>query len=549
MANYIFMTGGVVSSLGKGIVVASLGRMLKSRNVKVALVKLDPYLNVDPGTMSPYQHGEVFVTADGTETDLDLGHYERFTDINVSRDSNITSGLVYKKVLKDERDGKTKGLTVQITPHVTDKIKDCIKKAARKSKADVVIVEVGGTVGDIEGQPFLEAIRQMKKDKETESAFYIHLTLLPYLKTSEELKTKPTQHSVQALRSAGIQPDAIICRAEREVGASVRKKIALYCDVQEENVIGLPDLPNVYQVPFRLEEEGLGGILSDLLGCDALPHYSEAWKAVGAPIDEEQLPQAKQVVKIGIVGKYVQMKDCYLSVVEALAHSEATCDVSVELHWVDGSDIEAEGPSKLLRALSGILVPGGFDKRGVEGMVAAASYARTNKIPYLGLCLGLQAMVIDVAKNVMGLAQANSMEFDKSTPDPVISTLPGQEGKANTGASMRRGTYRCRLVEGSISSEAYGVKDIKERHRHRWEVNGSYVEALERNGLKVAGLWEEANVVEIMEADDHPFMVGVQFHPEFLSRPDKPHPLFLKFVEMAKHTVPHDGQIPLPPKV
>ncbi len=528
MTNYIFVTGGVVSSLGKGIVVASIGRMLKSRDVNLSLLKLDPYLNVDPGTMSPYQHGEVFVTADGYESDLDLGHYERFTNIQVTRYSNVTAGNVYQEVINDERQGRTKGYTVQITPHVTDKIKSRIKLAALKSKASLLIVEVGGTVGDIEGQPFLEAIRQMKNEEDTQKTLYVHLTLLPFLKSTNELKTKPTQHSVQNLRSAGIHPDIIICRSEKPIDQSIRDKISRYCDVPIKNVIGLPDLSNVYYCPMYLERENLGSLLSELLSYTKTPHYSRAWTN---PTNFHG--KSKHTIKLAVVGKYVENKDSYLSVGEAIYHAANYINERVSVEWIHSSDLERRDSQNDLSEFWGMIIPGGFGSRGIEGILIATEYARTRNIPYLGLCLGLHTMVIEFARNVLNLYDANSVEFNKNTAHPVICRLPGQEGKELTGATMRLGNYPCKLLKDSKSFSAYRTENINERHRHRNEINNKYRKILEDNGMKAAGIFEEKNLIEIMENTQHAFMVGVQFHPEFRSRPDKAHPLFIAFLQAA----------------
>ena len=575
-AHYIFLTGGVVSSLGKGIVVASLGRMLKNRGANVALMKLDPYLNVDPGTMSPYQHGEVFVTADGAETDLDLGHYERFTNIEVSHFSNITSGGIYESVIQQERDGKTGGDTVQITPHVTNQIKERIWQLVSHNRADVVIIEVGGTVGDIEGQPFLEAIRQLRNDKNTQSALYMHLTLVPFLKTAGELKTKPTQHSVQELRRAGVQPDAVICRGEHKITDEVRKKIAQYCDVPLASVIGLKDLPSVYLAPSHLEAQGLGKILAEKYHLPedtpevtrnianwnkiamAIANNPIQITAVGEtekandklpakPIAEgnPDTPKDKSPIKVALVGKYVQLADAYRSVLESMTHSAAALDFALDVQLVQATDIEEKGSTEILHSAQAIIVPGGFGKRGLEGMVTAAQYARENGIPYFGLCLGLHAMVVEFARNVLNLKDANSAEVTKPTQNPVISLMPDQTGRENTGGTMRLGRFPCRLVTGSKAQVAYNTHQVGERHRHRYEVNTDYLGQMHKHGLIAGGFWDERNLAEIMELVDHKFMLGVQFHPEFLSRPDKPHPLFTEFLRKASEMIPVEGQFPL----
>ncbi len=540
MTDYIFLTGGVVSSLGKGIVVASIGRMLKSRGLTVSLLKLDPYLNIDPGTMSPYQHGEVFVTVDGAETDLDLGHYERFTDVELTHLSSVTAGQIYRHVINAEREGEYGGHTVQIVPHVTDEIKDRIKKLARETGAKTVVVEVGGTVGDIEGQPFLEAIRQMRKDKETGNVFYVHMTLLPMLAATGELKTKPTQHSVQALRSFGIQPDAIICRSEKEISDDVREKISLYCDVLRDNVISLPDVSNVYTVPLHLEKEGLGDVLASQIDSYSGNPDMTVWERM-----LKEPKELKRTIEIGIVGKYVQLQDAYLSVSEALRHAAAAIGCRVSIKWVSAEVMEEE-ENDLLACVSGIIIPGGFDHRGVEGMIKAARYARERNIPYFGLCLGMQVMVIEFARNVAKLANANSLEFDPETPYPVISLMPGQEGREETGGTMRLGSYPCYLRNGSIVHEAYGRRDlVMERHRHRYEVNNAYRDILEERGMNAIGIWREKNLAEIMEIKEHSFMIGTQFHPEFASRPDRPHPLFSEFIRKSLTIFREGGQLPL----
>jgi CTP synthase len=541
VTKYVFVTGGVVSSLGKGITVASIGRMLKARGLRVSIMKLDPYLNVDPGTMSPYQHGEVFVTVDGSETDLDLGHYERFIDAELTSLSNVTAGQIYSEVIKRERRGDYLGGTIQTVPHVTNAIKARIKKLAEATRPDVVVVEVGGTVGDIEGQPFLEAIRQMRNEVGGENTLYIHLTLLPYLSSTQELKTKPTQHSVTALRGLGIQPDAIICRADHPVGQSVREKISLYCDVPVEAVIGLPTLDTVYAVPLHLEQEGLGKFIArslDLGGGDAdLRSWSDMVALIRKP---------KPTLRIAIVGKYVDLTDSYLSVQEALFHAGLYHDRHMEITWVPSEEVERVGADRLLGAYSGIVVPGGFGPRGVEGMVQTASYARARAVPYLGLCLGMQVMVIEFARHALGLERANSTEMDPRSPDPVIAYLPGQEELSQTGGTMRLGAYPCKLRPHSVAERAYATPLVHERHRHRYEVNNDYRLQFEEAGLVASGTSPDESLVEISEVMGHPFMLGTQFHPEFASRPDRPHPLFREFVAVAKRVIREGGQPPLP---
>ena len=540
-AKYIFVTGGVVSSVGKGISVASIGRILKSRGVSISVMKLDPYLNVDPGTMSPYQHGEVFVTKDGGETDMDLGHYERFIDLELTRSSNLTAGQVYISLLGKERQGDFLGGTIQAVPHVTNEIKGKIIALAEESGAEVVVVEVGGTVGDIEGLPFLEAIRQMRNDVGRDNVFYIHVTLLPHMSTTGELKTKPTQHSVKELRSIGIQPDALICRSDYPVSPSIQDKLSLFCDVPNEAIIPLVTVQRVYEVPLILEEYGLGDILVDSLGLRATGRDMTDWAAM-----VEHMNLLKETLPIALVGKYVELPDSYISVREALKHAGLFHDREVEIQWVHSEDIEKEGPENLLKSACGIIVPGGFGSRGVAGMVDAALYARENKIPYLGLCLGLQVMVVEYARNVLGLEGANSSEIDPDTPYPVIDIMPEQRSVTDKGGTMRLGNYPCQLLEGSIAHGAYREPLIHERHRHRFEVNNAYRESLESEGLLAGGVSPDGKLVEITEVSGHPFMVGVQFHPEFLSRPNRPHPLFEEFVAAAKVTLREGAQPPLP---
>jgi CTP synthase len=519
----IFVTGGVVSSLGKGITAASIGRLLKARGFKVTIQKLDPYLNVDPGTMNPYQHGEVFVTEDGAETDLDLGHYERFIDSNMTRENNVTAGIIYWSVLNKERKGEFLGGTVQVIPHITNEIKERILSLGKKDY-DIVIVEVGGTVGDIEGLPFLEAIRQLKKDIGKENVMYIHVTLVPYLKTSGEVKTKPTQHSVKELRSIGIQPDMIICRTDRELPPDVKDKIALFCDVDSSAVIDAPDMDCIYEVPLHFERSMVGNIITEILGMEDRTPRLQDW--------EELVQRAKNLrksVTIGFVGKYIGLKDAYLSVVSALEHSGIWEGARVNIKWIDAESVEKEGV-KVLEGVDGILVPGGFGQRGIEGKITAIRYARENKIPFLGLCLGLQCAVIEFARNVCNLQGANSTEFDPKTSHPVIDLLPEQREIKNMGGTMRLGGYRCELKEGTLASRLYNRAYVVERHRHRYEVNNEYRGILESNGLVVSGIYKERDLVEIIELKDHPFFIATQFHPEFTSRPNRPHPLFSGFI-------------------
>ena len=524
MPKYIFVTGGVVSSVGKGIVTAAIGRILKSRGLSVTVQKLDPYLNVDPGTMSPYQHGEVFVTADGTETDLDLGHYERFLDVSLTRSSSVSTGQIYQSVLGKERRGDYLGGTIQPIPHVTNEIKGCIRAVGRESGADVVLIEVGGTVGDIEGQPFLEAIRQMRKEEGRHDTLSVHVTLLPYLGASGELKTKPTQHSVRELRSMGVLPDVIICRSDRPMKSELKAKISLFCDVESRGVIPLLTMPSIYEVPLVLEEEGLGDYILELLHVSDTERDLNDWRDLVARL---QHPAGE--VTVAVVGKYVELHDAYLSVKEALIHAGIHHNTAVQIRWVQ-SELLEQGDVSSLDGVQGISVPGGFGERGVEGKVQAARLARTQKIPYLGLCLGLQVMVIEAARAALQSEEANSTEFAPETPHPVISLLSEQEGVTQKGATMRLGCYPCRLVPGTRAHEAYGVDDIEERHRHRYEFNNAYRDVLAKAGLIASGLSPDGQLVEICEMQDHPFMVGSQFHPEFQSRPLRPHPLFREFI-------------------
>jgi CTP synthase len=541
MSKYIFVTGGVVSSVGKGIAVASVGNILKSRQISISVQKLDPYLNVDPGTMSPYQHGEVFVTRDGAETDLDLGNYERFIDINLTSDSNVTSGQVYSAVIAKERRGDFLGGTIQVIPHVTNEIKSRFKRLAEKSGADVVLVEVGGTVGDIEGQPFLEAIRQMRKDVGRENVLYMHVTLLPYLESTQELKTKPTQHSVNELRRMGIQPDIIICRSDHPVPDGMRDKISLFCDVEREAVIPLPTISSVYEVPLYLEEQGLGSLIVEKLGIKAQEPDLREWRLMVASMKEQRDP-----VNIALVGKYVELKDAYFSVREALQHAALYHKRKLNMIWVPSESLEKEGGELQLRAAQGIVVPGGFGERGIEGMIKAARYARENRIPYLGLCLGMQIMVIEFAREVFNSSKPNSSEFDPATPYPVIDIMPEQLKVVNKGKTMRLGEYPCRLPEGSHAAEAYGEGLIYERHRHRYELNNKFRSELESAGLRCCGTSPEGELVEVCEISGHPWMVGSQFHPEFTSRPNRPHPLFRDFVGAAKDVLREGAQPSLP---
>jgi len=529
MPKYIFVTGGVISSVGKGITTAALGRILKSRNISVSIQKLDPYLNVDPGTMSPYQHGEVFVTNDGAETDLDLGHYERFIDEELTKDSSVTTGQIYQAVIAKERRGEFLGGTIQAIPHVTNEIKGRVRHIGRVTEAQVVIVEVGGTVGDIEGQPFLEAIRQIRREERPEDTLSIHVTFLPHVGSTNEIKTKPTQHSVRELRSAGIQPDVILCRADHEVTAEIRRKIALFCDVEERGVISLPTMDSIYQVPIVLQDENLGDYVIELLKLDASPRDLAGWREI---VDRLENPSG--AVTVAVVGKYVELHDAYLSIKEALVHAGIAHRVKVNLRWVQSERLEQEPVGSLLDGCDGILVCPGFGERGIEGKLEAARYARENKVPYLGVCLGMQIMVIEYARHVLGLLGANSTEFNAQAPHPVISLLSEQMGIEDKGGTMRLGGYPCKLVPRTLAAAAYGVEDVTERHRHRYEFNNAYREQLAQAGLITSGTSPDGSLVEISEIADHPFMLGSQFHPEFKSRPDRPQPLFREFIGAAK---------------
>jgi CTP synthase len=541
MPKYIFVTGGVVSSVGKGITVASIGTVLKSRGVTVAVQKLDPYLNVDPGTMSPYQHGEVYVTKDGAETDLDLGNYERFIDIECTADSNTTSGQIYSTLITRERRGDFLGGTIQIVPHLTNEIKSRFKKLAEKSGAEVILIEVGGTVGDIEGQPFLEAIRQMRNDVGRNNVFYIHVTFLPYLQSTQELKTKPTQHSVNELRRIGIQPDVIICRSDYPIAENLRDKISLFCDVARQAVIPLQTLPSIYEIPLILEETGLGQLIVERLGITSRDRDLSEWRAL-----VERIKTPHEPVNIALVGKYVELCDAYYSVREALYHAALHHDRALNLCWVHSEELDKNGTENALRTAQGIIVPGGFGIRGIEGMVKTARYARENKIPYFGLCLGMQVMTIEFARHVFNSDEPNSTEFDPDTPYPVIDYMLEQKTLQTKGGNMRLGNYPCKLVENTLAAKAYGKPEVTERHRHRLEFNNKYREPLGEAGMIFSGVSPDDNLVEICELSDHPWMLGCQFHPEFLSRPGRPHPLFLEFIGVAKEVLREGAQPPLP---
>jgi len=525
---YIFCTGGVVSSVGKGLTVAAIGRILKARGLKVAIQKLDPYLNVDPGTMSPYQHGEVFVTSDGAETDLDLGHYERFVDEEVGRLSNVTAGQVYSTVIEKERKGDYLGGTIQVVPHITNEIKRCIKLLARKTDADVVIVEVGGTVGDIEGLPFLEAIRQMRTELKRKDTLYVHVTFLPHIGATDELKTKPTQHSVRELRGIGIQPNVIIARTDHPVTEDIVNKIALFCDVDEDAVIPLETADNIYAVPLMIEGTGLGDYILDRLKLDTKNPDLAEWDGI-----VEKCRAAKDKLRIGIVGKYVELHDAYMSVKESIVHACIHQDQDVEIVWIHSGELEKGKGLDELSTLDGVVVPGGFGYRGIEGKIVAAKYARENNVPYLGLCLGMQVMCIEFARHVLQLDDANSSEFDEGTPHPVIDLMLEQRAITDMGGTMRLGEYPCDLLMGTKAAHAYGQETVYERHRHRFEFNNDYRERFESQGMCFSGLSPDEILVEISELKNHPFMLGSQFHPEFLSRPNRPHPLFSAFVKAS----------------
>jgi CTP synthase len=544
MTKYIFVTGGVVSSVGKGITVASIGTLLKSRGLAVSVQKLDPYLNVDPGTMSPYQHGEVFVTKDGAETDLDLGNYERFIDTELTADSNITSGQIYSSVIAKERRGDYLGGTIQVIPHLTTEIKDRFKKLAKNSEADVILVEVGGTVGDIEGQPFLEAIRQMRNDVGRDNVLYIHVTLLPYIGSTKELKTKPTQHSVNELRRMGIQPDVIVCRADYPISDGIRDKISLFCDVERKAVIPLVTVSSIYEVPLVLENEGLGNLVVERLSLKSKVPELGYWQHM-----VNCRSASCQPVNIAIVGKYVELEDAYFSVRESLYHAGLRHGRQIELTWVHSEELEKNHDIEAqLRNVQGVVVPGGFGIRGIEGMIKTARYARENKIPYLGLCLGMQVLVIEFARFVLKSDKPNSTEFDPDTPYPVIDLLPEQRTVASKGGTMRLGNYTCHIQPGTLAARAYGENScvILERHRHRFEFNNDYRQQLADAGLVYSGLSPDGRLVEICEIAGHPWMVGCQFHPEFGSRPNRPHPLFSGFVGVAKDVLREGSQPVLP---
>ena len=537
---FVFVTGGVASGLGKGITTASLGRLFKSRGLRVALQKLDPYVNVDPGTMNPFEHGEVFVLDDGAETDLDLGHYERFTDENLHRGSNLTTGAVYSAVIQKERRGDYLGKTVQVIPHITDEIKERIRSYATAENADLLIVEVGGTVGDIESLPFLEAIRQLRNEVGRDRCAFVHVSLMPFIGPTGELKTKPTQHSVKELRSLGLQPDVIVCRSDRPIGRHLKEKISLLCDVPISGVISAPDADSIYRVPPLLRKEGLDRELANHLRIDAEPDFSE-WNAL-----VERIDAATDPVSIAIVGKYVNLRDAYLSVIEALSHGGFHHGAEVDITWVSSDELDRADAATVLSGIDGIVVPGGFGWRGIEGKLEAIRYARESGVPFLGLCLGLQCAVIEYAQNVCGLEGANSSEFDPATPHPVIDLLPEQKNVTDLGGSMRLGAQPCHLVPGTRAAAAYGEQVVYERHRHRYEVNPAYHGVLSEHGLVFSGLSPDGRLVEIIELPHHPFFMGGQFHPELRSRPTRPHPLFREFVGAAHARRSASAERPVP---
>jgi CTP synthase len=544
MTKFIFVTGGVVSSIGKGIVAASLGRLLKSRDYSVSILKLDPYINVDPGTMSPFQHGEVFVTQDGAETDLDLGHYERFTDTSMSRLNSVTTGLIYQSVINKERRGDYNGGTVQVIPHITNEIKDRIVRVAKETNPAAVITEIGGTVGDIESLPFLEAIRQLRKEVGRRNVLYMHVTLLPWIASAGEMKTKPTQHSVKELRSIGIQPDILVCRSDRPIPVGLKQKLSEFCDVAVECVIPAPDARSIYEVPVILEREGLAEQVLDLLQMEQRQPNLQEWETM-----VERMYTPKYSVEIAIVGKYVRLSDAYLSVVESLRHAAIATHGDLRLRWVNSEALETEPAENYLSGVDGIIVPGGFGSRGIDGKIAAIKYARDRQIPFLGLCLGMQCSVIEWARNVEGLSHANSAEFDPTTNDPVINLLPEQQDVVDLGGTMRLGLYPCRILPNTLAFQLYQEEVIYERHRHRYEFNNVYRNQLLDSGYLVSGTSPDGRLVEIVEYSKHPFFIACQFHPEFQSRPNAPHPLFKGFITAAISQTHSTTNIPKPVKV
>jgi CTP synthase len=549
MTKFVFITGGVVSSIGKGIVAASLGRLLKSRDYSVSILKLDPYINVDPGTMSPFQHGEVFVTQDGAETDLDLGHYERFTDTSMSRLNSVTAGSIYQAVINKERRGDYQGGTVQVIPHITNECKERIHRVAQNTNSDVVITEVGGTVGDIESLPFLEAIRQFRKDVGRNNVIYLHVTLVPYISAAGEMKTKPTQHSVKELRSIGIQPDILVCRCDRPLTSGLKDKVSEFCNVEVNCVITAQDANSIYEVPLILEREGLAQQTLNLLQLEQRQPHLKAWETLVNRLyhrDQAQDQSSSARVEIAIVGKYVQLSDAYLSVVEALRHAAIAAGVEVNLRWINSETLDTDNVATQLNGVDGILVPGGFGVRGVEGKVAAIQWAREQQIPFLGLCLGMQCGVIEWAQNIAQLQQANSAEFDPETPHPVINLLPEQQDVVDLGGTLRLGLYPCRLQPNTLAFKLYQQEVIYERHRHRYEFNNAYRNLLLETGYAVSGTSPDSRLVEIIELPNHPFFIATQFHPEFQSRPNSPHPLFLGLIQAASGLEAHRLQTTLP---
>ena len=542
MAKFVFITGGVVSSIGKGIVAASLGRLLKSRNYSVSILKLDPYINVDPGTMSPYQHGEVFVTDDGAETDLDLGHYERFTDTSMSRLNSVTTGSIYQAVINKERRGDYEGGTVQVIPHITNEIKERIHRVANNTDSDIVLTEIGGTVGDIESLPFMEAIRQFRKDVGRSNVVYMHVTLIPWIPAAGEMKTKPTQHSVKELRSIGIQPDVLVCRSDRPLFPGIKEKIAEFCDVEVNSVVTSLDASTIYEVPLILEQEGLAQRTLELLQLEQRQPDLQDWRSLVIKLNSKRTN-----IDIAIVGKYIQLGDAYLSVVEALGHGAIVADCEINLRWISAEDIEVNGAAKYLHDVSGVIVPGGFGIRGVDGKVAAIEYARLNNIPFLGLCLGMQCCAIEWARNVAELKDANSAEFNPDTSNPVINILPEQQDVIDLGGTMRLGTYPCRLKPDTLAYSLYQNEVIYERHRHRYEFNNAYRSLLLETGYQISGTSPDGRLVEIIEMPNHPFFIATQFHPEFRSRPNNPHPLFLGLVRaaLARNNTFEPKQVPV----
>lgn len=529
MTKYIFVTGGVVSSLGKGITAASLGRLLKDRGFNITIQKFDPYLNVDPGTMSPYQHGEVFVTEDGAETDLDLGHYERFIDINVSKYSNVTAGKVYSEVIRKERRGDYLGGTVQVIPHITNEIKSRIKKAGESSKADIVITEIGGTAGDIESLPFIESIRQLRSDLGKENVMFIHCTLLPYIKAAGEMKTKPTQHSVKELRGLGIQPDMIVVRSEFPMTEDLRDKIALFCDIDEKSVINAKDEETIYELVMSLQAQDMDDLVLENLNIEATGEAQlDDWKHL-----LDNLSKIDKTIKIGLVGKYVELQDAYLSVAESLRHAGYEVHADIDIHWINSQDVTPQNYKEILSEVDGIVVPGGFGDRGIEGKILTLNYAREEKVPVLGICLGMQLATVEFARNVAGLTGANSSELDEHTPHAIIDLMPDQKDVVDLGGTLRLGSFPCVIKEGTKARELYQVNEVDERHRHRFEFNNAYKEQLEEAGMIFSGTSPDGRLVEMVELKDHPYYVGVQFHPEFQSRPTRPHPLFSGLIKAS----------------